>query len=52
MRCLTSFLLPWLIHQGQFDRWANVLADNDNVSSAGADLPDETAPAVSLLSFY
>jgi hypothetical protein len=47
-----GFLLRWLIHQDQFDRWVNVLADNDNLAPAGANLEDETIPAVSLLFFY
>jgi hypothetical protein len=47
-----QFLVRCLVHQDQFDRWVNVLADNDNLAPAGANLEDETIPAVSLLFFY
>jgi hypothetical protein len=52
MRYPVYVLFRWLIHQEQFDPWANVLAANDNVAPARPDLQDETIPAVNLLSFY
>jgi hypothetical protein len=53
MRHSQDFLAAWLIPPARFERWVNVLADNDNTPlrpSLGLRL--EELPAVSWLSFY
>ena len=52
MRLSTDSLARWLVGRERFDRWVNVLADNDNLPAGGARLQEETLPAVSLMSFY
>jgi hypothetical protein len=48
-----DFLARWLIKPAQFERWVNVLAENDDgpPSPCLCLLPQEI-PAVSWLSFY
>ncbi len=53
MRHSRDFLTKWVIALAQFERWVNVLADNDNaVPPADLSLHAPEIPAVSLLSFY
>jgi hypothetical protein len=53
MRYTQDFLTRWLIPPARFERWVNVLADNDDAPAAPGPLlhPQELA-SVSLLSFY
>jgi hypothetical protein len=53
MRYSQDFLTRWLITPAYFERWVNVLADNDDSAAAPELLlrPEEI-PAVSWLSFY
>jgi hypothetical protein len=53
MRYPQDFLRQWLITPAYFERWVNVLADNDDSTAApGLLLRPEEIPAVSLLSLY
>jgi hypothetical protein len=53
MRTSQDFLTAWLITPARFERWVNVLADNDDPPAApGLLLRLEELPAVSWLSFY
>ena len=52
MQCFTDFLARWLVKRQRFDRWVNVLADNDNLPPSRARLQEESLPPVSLMSFY
>jgi hypothetical protein len=49
-----DFLIGWLIAPAQFERWVNVLADNDNAPAApeSCPRPAEEIPAVTGLSSY
>ncbi len=54
VRYSQDFLTKWLIRTAQFERWVNVLADNDNapaVTEVCVRRP-EKIPAVTWLSFY
>jgi hypothetical protein len=53
MRYSQGFVTEWLITPARFERWVNVLADNDNEVAAPELSPaPEELPAVSQLSFY
>jgi hypothetical protein len=52
MRYSRDFLSRWLITPARFERWVNVLADNDDTPAAELSLRPEEIPAVSLLSLY
>jgi hypothetical protein len=53
MRYSQGFLTEWLITPARFERWVNVLADNDDAPAAPEFSPaPEELPAVSWLSFY
>jgi hypothetical protein len=48
-----DFLIRWLIMPALFERWVNVLADNDDMPPAPClSLPPQEIPAVSWLSLY
>ena len=53
MRYPQDFLTRWLIMPAYFERWVNVLADNDDSpAEPGLLLHPVELPAVSWLSFY
>jgi hypothetical protein len=53
MRHSQEFLITWLIAPERFERWVNVLADNDDTpATPGLELRPEEIPTVSGLSFY
>ena len=53
MRYPQDFLTRWLITPAYFERWVNVLADNDDSpAEPGLLLQPVELPAVSWLSFY
>jgi hypothetical protein len=53
MRYSQDLLAKWLITPARFERWVNVLADNDNAPAAHGLLPPaEELPSASWLSFY
>jgi hypothetical protein len=53
MRYSQDSLIKWLITPPRFERWVNVLADNDNTPAAPElFLCPQEIPDVSLLSFY
>jgi hypothetical protein len=52
MRYSQEFLRRWLITAERFERWVNVLADNDDAPVADVSPRPQEIPAVSSLSFY
>ena len=53
MRYSQDFLTKWLIARAQFERWANVLAENDDAPAASdLLLRTQEIPAVNWLSLY